>query len=107
MTNVDADSIDRDFTDIAAGSTGEFQRMHTQSRKTLRRMIVDADATARGTVVDAVIKSATENRVVVVLLIDQSVTNRDVPEPQIDRSRIRMTMDRVDGQWLASKVELL
>lgn len=107
LTNIDAVNVEQNFTDIAAGFTGEFQTMHTNSRTTLRRMLVDANVTARGTVVDSAVKSATTDTVVVVLLIDQSVTNRDVSEPQIDRSRIRMTMDNVDGQWLARKVELL
>jgi Mce-associated membrane protein len=44
--------------------------------------------------------------VVVLLLVDQAVTNVAFPDPQIDRSRIRMTMEKVDGRWLASKVEL-
>jgi Mce-associated membrane protein len=44
---------------------------------------------------------------VVVLLVNQAVRNADNPEPVMDRSRIRMTMDRIDGRWLASKVELV
>ena len=38
--------------------------------------------------------------------VDQSVSNTTVPDPRIDRSRIKMTMEKVDGQWRASKVEL-
>ncbi len=53
----------------------------------------------------ASVKSATTNAVVVLIFIDQSVSNRNSPMPQIDRSRI-MIMDKVNGRWLASKVEL-
>ena len=43
---------------------------------------------------------------VVLLFVDQSVQNASVPDPRIDRSRIKMTMDYVDGRWRASQVEL-
>ena len=42
----------------------------------------------------------------VVLFIDQSVSNGAAPAPQVDRSRVTMTMEKVDGRRLASKVEL-
>ena len=42
----------------------------------------------------------------VLLFVDQSVTNTSMPDPRIDRSRIKMTMEHVDGQWRTSKVEL-
>jgi Mce-associated membrane protein len=44
--------------------------------------------------------------VVVLLFVDQTVANKSAPDPRIDRSRVKMTMDKVDGVWRASKVEL-
>jgi Mce-associated membrane protein len=46
-------------------------------------------------------------KVVVLLFIDQTVTNAQVPDPRIDRSRIKITMEKIDGRWKASKVQLL
>jgi Mce-associated membrane protein len=43
---------------------------------------------------------------VVLLFVDQSVSNTTVPDPRIDRSRIKMTMEFVDGRWRASQVAL-
>ena len=47
-----------------------------------------------------------KSKVVVLLFVDQSVSNTSVPDPRIDRSRIKMTMEYVDGRWRTSKVEL-
>jgi len=105
LTDIDADDVDRNFAEIADGSTGEFKTMHTRSGVAIRQLLIDNKATARGHVVEAVVKSADRHRAVVVLLVNQAVRNADNPEPVIDRSRIRMTMDKVDGRWLASKVE--
>lgn len=106
LANLDSATIDKHFADIHDGSMGEFRGMHVKSREHLRRLLVDNQATAHGTVVESAVKSASPNKVVVLLLVDQAVTNRAFPDPQIDRSRIRMTMEKVDGRWLASKVEL-
>jgi Mce-associated membrane protein len=81
--------------------------MHTRSGAKLRQVLIDNKATARGHVTEAVVKSADRSHAVVVLLVNQAVRNTDNPEPVMDRSRIRMTMDKVDGRWLASKVELV
>ncbi|EUA85450.1 hypothetical protein I551_7996 [Mycobacterium ulcerans str. Harvey] len=40
------------------------------------------------------------------LMIDQTVTNAARPDPLVDRSRMKITMEKTDGRWLASKVEL-
>ena len=107
LTDIDAEDIDRNFADIADGSTGEFSGMHRRSGAKLRQLLIDNKATARGHVAEAVVKSADKHHAVVVLLVNQAVRNADNPEPVIDRSRIRMSMDKVDGRWLASKVELV
>ncbi|ULP49057.1 MULTISPECIES: hypothetical protein [Mycolicibacter] len=107
LSNIDADNVDRNFADITDGSTGQFRTMHTRSSVRLRQQLIDNRATARGHVAEAVLKSADRNHAVVVLLVDQAVRNADNPEPVLDHSRIRMTMDKVDGRWLASKVELV
>ncbi|BBY35055.1 hypothetical protein MMIN_31160 [Mycolicibacter minnesotensis] len=107
LSDIDADNIDRSFADIAEGSTGELAARHTRAGVRLRQELIDNKVMARGSIAEAVLKSADRNHAVVVLLVDQAVRNSDNPEPVIDHSRIRMTMDRVDGHWLASKVELV
>lgn len=107
LSSFDADNIDRNFADITDGSTGQFQTMHTRSSVRLRQQLIDNRATARGHVAEAVLKSADRTHAVVVLLVDQAVRNADNPEPVLDHTRIRMTLDKVDGRWLASRVELV
>ena len=106
LADLDADAADAHLDDIHNGSTGEFHARHVKSRERFRQLLIDNQVVARGTVVEAAVKSASLNKVVVLVLVDQAVTNVAFPDPQIDRSRIRMTMEKVDGQWLASKVEL-
>ncbi|WP_448495433.1 DUF3329 domain-containing protein [Mycolicibacterium boenickei] len=106
LTSIDSNKVDENFNQVLAGATGEFKDMYSQSSMQLRQLLIDNKASAHGVVVQSAVQSATKDKVVVLLFVDQSVTNSTVPDPRIDRSRIKMTMEKVDGQWRASKVEL-
>ncbi|OBJ27386.1 tetratricopeptide repeat protein [Mycobacterium colombiense] len=107
LTSIDANKVDENFKQVLDGSTGEFKDMYTQSSVKLRQLLIDNKATAHGVVVDSAIQSESTDRVVVLLFIDQTVTNTAAPDARVDRSRIKMTMEKVDGHWRASKVQLL
>ena len=106
LTSVDASKLDENFAAVLDGATGEFKDMYSQSSAQLKTVLVDAKARADGKVLAAGVKSATPDKVEVMLFVDQAVTNTLNPEPRLDRSRIVMTMEKVDGRWLASDVEL-
>lgn len=107
LTSIDSNRVDENFRQVLDGATGEFKDMYTQSSVKLRQLLIDNKATAHGVVVDSAIQSESTNKVVVLVFIDQTVTNTAAPDPRIDRSRIKMTMEKVDGRWRASKVQLL
>ena len=106
LTSIDPKAVDQNFNEVLDGSTGEFKDMYTRSSAQLRQALIDNKAAAHGNVVDAAVKSATTDKVEVMLLFDQAVSNASSPNPQMDRSRVQITMEKVDGRWLASKVEL-
>jgi len=106
LTSIDTNALDQNFDEVLNGSTGEFKDMYSKSSTQLRQLLVDNKAAAHGVVIDAAVKSVTTDKVEVLLFVDQSVSNLAAPDPRIDRSRIKMTMEKVDGRWLAGKVEL-
>lgn len=106
LTSVDAAKLDENFTAVLDGATGEFKQMYSESSNQLKQALIDNKARADGKVVAAGIKSATKDKVEVMLFLDQSVTNALNPEPRLDRNRIIITMEKVDGRWLASDVVL-
>ncbi|KUI46828.1 hypothetical protein AU198_01205 [Mycobacterium sp. GA-1199] len=106
LTSVDAAKLDENFTAVLDGATGEFKQMYSESSSQLKQALIDNKARADGKVIAAGIKSATKDKVEVMLFLDQSVTNALNPEPRLDRNRIIITMEKVDGRWLASDVVL-
>jgi len=106
LTSIDSQNLDEDFAAVLDGATGEFKDMYGQSSAQLKQLLIDNNATGEGTVIDSAIKSASEDRAEILLFVDQTVTNSAAPEPRIDRSRVLMTMEKVDGRWLAAQVDL-
>ena len=106
LTTVDYQKLDQNFAQVLDGATGEFKNMYSQSSAQLRQLLIDNKAISHGVVVDSAVKSASRDTVDVLIFVDQSVTNSVNPQPRIDRSRISMTMQLVDGRWLASKVDI-
>ncbi|ANO03908.1 hypothetical protein [Mycobacteroides immunogenum] len=111
MTSIDSGNIDESFAKILASSTGEFKDEFGKSSVQLRQLLIDNQATAVGKVVASAVQSDTigesEQKVVVLLMVDQSISNKARPDPRIDKSRMKMTMQLVDGHWLAGKLEYL
>lgn len=106
LTSIDSDNVDENFKEVLDGATGEFKDMYSQSSVELRQLLIENKATAHGIVVESAVQSASKDKAVVLLFVDQSVSNTKLPDPRIDRSRMKMTLEKVDGQWRASKVEL-
>jgi Mce-associated membrane protein len=107
LTTLDAKNIDENYRKSLDGATGEFKDAYSQGATQLRQVLIDNKASGTGIVVAAAVKSATPDKVEVLLFVDQSITNANNPSPRIDRNRIDMTMEKVGDRWLASKVEIL
>lgn len=106
LTSVDSNNVDENFKQVLDGATGEFKDMYSKSSVELRQLLIENKATAHGVVVESAVQSASKDKAVVLLFVDQSVANTKLPDPRIDRSRMKMTLDKVEGRWLASKIEL-
>jgi Mce-associated membrane protein len=106
VTSYDYRELDKDFADVLDGATGEFKDQYGGASRTLRQLITDARATAKGTVLDAAVRSASTDEVVVLVFVDQEITNAVSPQPRVDRNRVTMTLTPHDGRWLVQKLEL-
>lgn len=104
LSSVDSSNVDNSFRQVIDGATGEFKSMYSQASSQLRQLLLDNKAVSHGLVADAAVKSATKDKVEVLMFLDQSITNAANTDPRIDRLRIVMTMERVDNRWLLSKL---
>ncbi|ORV80398.1 hypothetical protein AWC07_21305 [Mycobacterium gastri] len=107
LTNLDSETVDARFADIMDGSTGEFHDSYRKSSQQFRQELVERQVHTRGSVVAAAVKSATPDKVVVLMFVDESIGNRDNSRSQLDHVRIKVTMVKLHGRWMARKVQLL
>ncbi|ORA58900.1 hypothetical protein [Mycobacteroides franklinii] len=107
LTNVDYRDLDRQRSAVLEKSTGQFKKTYENSSAQLRQVLAENKSKAEGKVTASAIQSESVDKVVVLLFVDQSVSNVAVPDPRQDKSRVKITMEKVDGRWLASDVELI
>ncbi|MGY5052941.1 hypothetical protein ACWDFR_02545 [Streptomyces sp. 900105755] len=108
--------LDRDFSRARALLTGHFRDQYGKTTKA----VVAPTATKYHGVVKATVAtpadggapavsvvSATPDRAVVLLFVNQVTSSTQVPEPRLDLNRVRMTLTRTSDGWKVSGVDAL
>lgn len=107
LTSIDSNDIDESFRRILNGATGDLKKDFTPASVQLRQLLLDNKAASHGKVVNSAIQYKSTDKVVLLMMVDQSITNTQRPDPRVDKSRMKITMEKIDGRWLASKLEYL
>ncbi len=107
LTSYDYKSLDDDFDAVRRLATDPFASQFDKASETLTDVLEKYQGTAKGKVVRAAVSSADEDRVEVLLFVDQTVTSSMQQRPRVDRNRIAMTLVRTDDGWRVSEADLL
>ncbi|WP_323377324.1 hypothetical protein [Streptomyces sp. RB17] len=108
--------LDRDFARARALLTGHFRDQYGRTTKT----VVAPTATTYHAVVKATVAtpsdggtpaasvvSATPDKAVVLLFVNQVTRSTQVPTPRLDLNRVRLTLTRTSDGWKVSGVDAL
>lgn len=107
LTTYDHAKLDQDFARVLDSSTGGFRTEYTAASESLRALIAKFKATATGKVLSTAILSISTGRAELLLFVDQTVNNSNTEAPRIDRTRMRMGLEKQDGRWLISALDLV
>lgn len=107
LTTYDYQTLRGDFTKVSSNATGAFAKEYKQVSSNLTKLIKRNKAVSEGNVTAAGLVSGNTDRAVVLLFVDQTITNSKISKPRIDRNRMRMTLLRENERWLIDNVELL
>lgn len=107
LSTYDHTHLDSNFAAVTANAHGQFAQQYKQVSASLTELIRQNQAVSRGTVLTAATVEADQNRAVIALFVDQEITNKNNPEPRIDRNRMRMTLIQEEDRWLIEGIELL
>ena len=108
LLSYDYRHLDRDFARARAHLTGKFVADYTTTTQhTVRPLAPQVHAVVKATVASSSVVRASENKVVVLLFVNQTTTSTRLDAPRTDLNRVRLTMTHVGGAWKVSKVAAL
>jgi Mce-associated membrane protein len=107
LTTYDYRHLDTDFAAVLDHGSPSFKKSFTASSNALRSFLIKYDATSKASVLAAGVTSASTSRAVVLVFLNQTVTNTvQKGGPTSDQSRLAMTLVRQGGQWVIDQVKL-
>lgn len=100
------ESLDKDFANAKTHLSGDFLKNYNQ----FTEQIVTPAAKQRSLktnarVVGAAVQELHPNSAVVLVLVDQSTTSKDNPDPAMASSSVLVSLARVGGNWLITKFD--
>lgn len=108
LFSYDYRTLERDFAAGRKLTTGAFR---TDYDKTTTRVVADVaeryKAVVKANVINAGVVSASADRVVTIVYVNQVTSSTQVKGQKVDLSRVRMTLVRPDGVWLVTRVDAL
>ncbi len=111
ILSYDYTHLQDDINNATAETTGQLRSDYTQTAKKVLASAPSIKAVSKAVVSDksASIVHADRNRVTVLLFVDQetikTLKGQKSPTTRIDPIRVRMTMTKVNGRWLASDLQ--
>ena len=98
--------LDQDFAKVSAHLAPSFREQYASTTSSLKSVVVQYRGVATASVQGLGVTSVSSTKAVVVVFLDQQVTNSATKTPRIDRNRLEVTLQRSKGQWLLSDLQL-
>ena len=100
--------LDTDFARAQGLLTPKFRKQYDDTTaKGVRPLATKYKAISSADVSAAGVVEAARDRAVVLVFVNQTVTNSQLSAPRLDRSRIKVSLVRSNGRWLIDKLTTL
>jgi hypothetical protein len=94
-------TLHADFLNAEKGLTPAFRTSYDHTTATsVTPLATKYHAVSSASVAGAGVSAATATTATVLLFVDQTVQNTQLPQPRLDRSRIKVAMVKTNGRWL-------
>ena len=101
-----SDSMDRDFAKARSHLTGDFLAYYDKFTKEIVVPAIHQKHLAQTVaVVRAAVSELEPNSAVVLVFLNETTVSKDKPQPLITPSSVRITLTKVGGSWLISKLD--
>jgi Mce-associated membrane protein len=100
------ESMDQDFAKARSHLTGDFLAYYDKfTKEFVIPMVQQKQLRQTATVARAAVSELEANSAVVLVFIDETTTGKDKPQPLMTPSSVRITLTKVNGAWLISKLD--
>ena len=101
-----SDTMDRDFANAKSHLTGDFLTYYDKFTKEIVAPTVRQKQIAQtATVIRAAVSELHPNSAIVLVFLNETTTSKDKREPLTTPSSVRITLTKVDGSWLISRLD--
>lgn len=108
LVNFDHQSLDEDLTKIEGDITGSFEEQFHAALggdiNVFRQAIRESEATSTGEVKGASVSSRDDDTATVLVVVSQTVRNRENPESRTQLRPLELTLVKTDGGWKVDNV---
>lgn len=106
LLSMDYRSLPADTDRAEAATTGEFVTQYrTLMDEAVKPNASDQHLVTKATAREGALVSATSDRAVVLVVLSQVTTSKNLTAPRLDSTGVRVTLQRVNGQWLIAGLE--
>jgi Mce-associated membrane protein len=100
------DTLDKDFAAAKSHLSGDFLSYYNQFTEQIVAPAAKQKALkTNARVLGAAVQELHPGSAVVLVLVDQSTTSKDNPDPAMAASSVLVSLTRVDGNWLITKFD--
>ena len=101
-----SDSLDRDFANAKSNLTGEFLIYYNKfTQEIVAPAVRGKHLTQTAAVVRTAVSELHPDSAVVLVFLNETTTSKDKQQPLITPSSVRITLTKVSGSWLISKLD--
>lgn len=100
------DSMARDFATAKSHLTGDFLAYYDKfTHEIVTPMVQQKHIAQTAAVVRAAVSELHQDSAVVLVFLNETTTSKDKPQPLTTPSSVRITLTKVNGSWLISKLD--
>ncbi|GAB1812403.1 hypothetical protein [Mycobacterium sp. MUNTM1] len=100
------DTLDKDFAAAKTHLSGDFLSYYNQfTEQIVAPAAKEKSLKTNARVLGAAVQELHPNSAVVLVLVDQSTTSKDNPDPAMASSSVLVSLTRVNGSWLITKFD--
>jgi Mce-associated membrane protein len=101
-----SDSLDRDFANAKSDLTGDFLIYYNKfTQEVVAPAVRGKHLTQTAAVVRAAVSELHPDSAVVLVFLNETTTTKDKAQPLTTPSSVRITLAKVNGSWLISKLD--